>query len=84
MALNPNEEMKMTYTSVLTKDGKPYISLSFERGKDTCEAAVPDCIITKNNGFSNEEVEALEHYLRINKKQIISDSKSISGLFNIL
>lgn len=84
MSLNENEEMKMTYTSVLTKDGKPLISLAFERGKDMCEGIIPDCIITKNSGFSDEEVEALEHYLRVNKKEIIADSKKISSLFNIL
>lgn len=71
MALNPNEEMKMTYTSVLTKDDKPLVSLAFERGKDRCEATVPECVVTKNNGFTDEEVEALEHYLRSNKKTII-------------
>ncbi|MDO4187415.1 MAG: hypothetical protein Q4D29_00360 [Lachnospiraceae bacterium] len=84
MALNPNEEMKMTYTSVLTKDNKPLISLSFERGKDSCEAVVPECKILKNDGFSEEEVEALEYYLRVNKQTIIDNSKGISGLFNIL
>lgn len=84
MAVNPDEEMKMTYTSVLTKDGKPLISLAFERGSDICEAVVPDCKITKNSGFSDEEVEALEQYLIANKKQIINNAKGISGLFNIL
>ena len=84
MAINADEEMTMTYTSVLTKDGKPLVSLRFERGNDICEAVVPDCIITKNNGFSDEEVEGLEQYLRANKKMIIDNSKGISGLFYIL
>lgn len=83
MALNPNEEMKMTYTSVVTRDNKPMISLKFERGVDVCEGSIPDCIISKNDGFSDEEVEALEHYLRVNKKEIIEQAKSISGLLNI-
>ena len=83
MAVNPNEEMKMTYTSVLTKDNKPFISLMFTRGKDSCEAAVPDCVVTKNNGFSSEEVEGLQLYLQANKKEIIENAKSISGLLNI-
>ena len=84
MSINPNDEMTMTYTSVLTKDNKPLISLSFERGKDICEGVVPDCKITKNSGFSEEEVEALENYLRTNKKLIIENSKNISGFFNIM
>ncbi len=84
MALNPNEEMKMTYSSVVVKEGKPMVSLTFERGRDMCEAVVPECIVTKNDGFTSEETEAIEQYLRINKKQIILDSKKISGLFNIM
>ena len=84
MALNPNEEMKMTYSSVVVKDNKPMVSLTFERGGDTCEAVVPECRITKNKGFTAEEAEAIEQYLRINRKQIIADSKKISGLFNIM
>lgn len=84
MSINTNEEMTMTYSSVLNKDGKPLVSLRFERGKDSCEAVVPDCKIIENNGFSDEEVEGLEMYLRANKKSIIENSKSISGLFNIL
>lgn len=84
MALNPNEEMKMTYTSVVTKDNKPMISLKFERGTDECEGSVPDCVISKNSGFTDEEVEGLEHYLRMNKKTIIEEAKKISGLFSIL
>lgn len=84
MALNPNEEMKMTYTSVVTKNNKPMISIKFERGKDMCEGSVPDCVISKNNGFTSEEIEGLEYYLRANKKEIIEHAKSISGLLNIL
>lgn len=83
MALNPDEEMKMTYTSVVTKDNKPMISLRFERGNDVCEGCVPDCIITKNKGFTDEEKDALEQYLRLNKMEIIEQSKGISGLLNI-
>ncbi len=83
MGVDPNEEMKMTYTSVLTKNGKPHISLLFERGKDSCEGSVPECTITRNNGFTADEVDALEQYLSMNKKQIIDNSKRISGLFHM-
>lgn len=83
MALNPNEEMKMTYTSVVTKDNKPMISIKFERGNDICEGGVPECVISKNDGFTDEEIEGLEHYLRMNKREIIEQGKSISGLLNI-
>lgn len=78
MNVNPDEEMKMTYTSVLTKNGKPHISLLFERGKDFCEGNVPDCKISRNQGFSADEVEALQQYLAGNKRMIIEHAKEIS------
>ena len=59
------------------------ISIKFERGNDICEGSVPECIISKNDGFTDEEIEGLEHYLRMNKKEIIEQGKSISGLLNI-
>lgn len=79
MSLNRDEEMTMTYTSVLTKDGKPHIELAFQRGGDSCEGSIPEGRIHKNNGFSKEEVEALEQYLAEHKRQIIEQAKEISG-----
>lgn len=84
MALNPDEKMNMTYSTVLTKDGKPLISVAFQRENDRCEGIIPDCKIVNNKGFDDDEIAALEYYLRTNKKQIINDSKSISSLLNIL
>ncbi|MCR5824150.1 MAG: hypothetical protein K6G60_06955 [Lachnospiraceae bacterium] len=77
-----SEEMKMTYSSVLAKDGKPVVAVRFERDGDFAEALLPDCAIKKSKGFSEEEIAALEFYLKRNKKEIGSKAKDITGLRN--
>ena len=79
-----SDEVTMTYSSVLTKDGKPLVSVRFERGSDFAEGELPECRITKSRGFSVEEKDRLADYLKSNRGEIIEQAKSISGLFNIL
>lgn len=78
--MNPKEEVRMTHSSVLSKDGDPYVSVRFERGNDVAEGSVPACRITKNEGFSAEEVLGLEGYLEQNAREILRRAKDISGL----
>ncbi len=75
-----SEETSFTYSVVVSKDGKPYISVMFERGEDCAEGSVPACEITKSKGFSSKEVEQMENYLRENKKKIIKGAQEISEL----
>ena len=77
---DPNQELKCTYSSVVVKDNKPMISILFERGSDTAEGVIPACDITKSAGFSREEVEALENYMKEHKKEFIDNAKKISRL----
>ncbi len=79
---NSSEEMKMTYSSVVAKDGKPVVAVRFERGLDFAEAILPDCTIRKSSGFSKEEIAGLEFYLKRNKKEIGAKAKAITGLQN--
>ena len=79
---NSSEEMKMTYSSVVAKDGKPVVAVRFERGKDYAEALLPDCSVRSSNGFSEEELAALEFYLKHNKKDIGVRAKAITGIQN--
>lgn len=75
-----DKDVNFMYSSVVAKDGKPYISVMFERGCDCAEGSVPDCRISKNKGFSKEEVEHLEGYLQEHKKEIIQNAKNITGV----
>ncbi|MCQ2537052.1 MAG: hypothetical protein MJ124_01505 [Lachnospiraceae bacterium] len=82
--MNPNEEMKLTYSSVLTKDGKPFVRVRFDRGNDFAEGTLPDCTITSANGFSPEERKALAEYLKSNRKALLERAQSISGIVNMM
>lgn len=81
--MQQDEEVKMTYSKVLTKEGKPYISVSFERGKDLAEGSIPSCKIHRNQGFQDEEISHLEKYLAENKYDIIEMAKSISNVMHM-
>ncbi|MBO6241854.1 MAG: hypothetical protein J6O61_13595 [Butyrivibrio sp.] len=79
-----DEEMRMTYSAILTgKDNKKMVRVSFERngktGREVAEGVVPDGKIVKNNGYSQEEIASLEMYLKANADDIISKAKVISN-----
>ena len=57
------DEVKMTHSGFVRKDGKRVVLVRFERGSDVAEGRIPPCTIEKNEGFSQEEVEGLEHYM---------------------
>ncbi len=76
------EEIKLTHTGVLNKDGKKTVRVRFEReqnGKtEYAEGIMPACIIEKQDGFSREEIILLENYMRSNKKNILEKAMAIS------
>ena len=80
--MNRDEELKFTHSAILAKDGKPFVSVRFERGRDVAEGSVPACLITKNTGFSEEEILGLESYLKENAREILRNAKDISGIKN--
>lgn len=79
-----SQEMKLTYSGFLTINGQRCVSVSFERGEDIAEGTVPGCKITKNKGFTNEEINRLEEYLQVNMDQIMKSAREISSLTHIL
>lgn len=74
------QEMKMTYSGIVTKDGRKKISVTFEQGKKKAEASLPDCKVTENVGFEPDEIVMLEKYLQMNQMDIIKKAKEISGI----
>ncbi len=78
------EELTCTYSTVLSKNGRPFVSVMFERGEDIAEGTVPDCIITKSSGFTEEEVAEIEDYLEEHKQEIIDGAKRISNIKHLL
>lgn len=75
-----SEEMKMTVSGIVPKDGRKNIYVVFEDGKRKAEGYVPDCIITKNEGFEADEVKMLELYMKHNQDQIREMAKMINPI----
>ncbi|NLL77896.1 MAG: hypothetical protein GX235_11735 [Clostridiales bacterium] len=76
-----DEELRMTYSGLLMKDGEKMVRVSFERGKgDYAEGIVPSGIIVKASGFTKEEVDMLTAYLQDNATEIINRAKSVNFL----
>lgn len=76
-------KLKMTHSAVLNKQGKPFVSVMIEREKDCAEGSVPECTITKAQGFDEEEIHELEEYLRSHGQEIIEEAKKISGFMKL-
>lgn len=76
-----NEELRMTYSGLLMKDGEKMVRVSFERGKDAyAEGVVPRGVIEKSSGFTKEEVDMLTVYLQDNATDIINKAKGVNFL----
>lgn len=74
--------VRLTHSSVLFKDGKPFVSVMFEDGDKSAEGRIPDCTITINKGFSETEKAEFEEYMRENKTDIIEAAKKITGIMH--
>lgn len=79
---NIMDEVKMLVSCVVEKEGRKMVRLSFLRGKDYAEGILPDGIVTRSEGFSEEEVRKLEAYIRANRKDILKQAKEINPLRN--
>ncbi|TCL56954.1 hypothetical protein EDD76_110127 [Kineothrix alysoides] len=76
-----DEELRMTYSGLLMKDGEKMVRVSFERGKGTyAEGIVPRGVIEKSSGFTKEEVDMLTVYLKDNATDIINRAKGVNFL----
>ena len=53
-----------------------------EHSMDYAEGILPDGIIVKSEGFSEEEVRKLEAYIRANRQEILKQAKEINPLRN--
>ena len=79
-------DVTFTYSGILVKDNRPMVSVRFEResltGKDVAEGAIPSCILDKVSGFSMEEANDLENYLRENTEKIMEEAKKLNHISN--
>ena len=73
------EEVRLTHSGIFAKDGRRCVSVRFERG-----AILPACRVTKNEGFTDEEVRGLEQYLESKNDEIFAKAKEINPIRGIL
>lgn len=78
-----NGAVKMTHSKVLSKKGRSFVAVMFELEEKSAEGTIPECVIIRNSGFSEEEIEGLENYMEEHKEEILESAKSISGIMNI-
>ncbi len=78
--MNIEEEMRLTHSGIVVKQGRRHVLVRFERGNDIAEASLPECRVTKHQGFSEEEVKGLELYLELKNDEIFQKAKEISNI----
>ena len=74
------EELKMMVSGIVPKDGRKNIYVVFEDGKRKAEGSVPDCVITSQPGFSDEEVKMLVLYMKQQQDVIRELSKDVNPI----
>jgi len=77
---NMSQELRMTISGIVPKDGRKNIYVVFEDGSRKAEGCVPDCIIEKNTGFTEDEVSMLEMYMKQNLDMIHEQAKRINPI----
>lgn len=78
-----SDEVNMTVTTLLHKDGKAFARVSFLRESDWAEGIVPGGKIERSEGFSRKEIEKLETYLAVEEKTILAQAKKINPIKNL-
>ena len=78
IGMRREEEVRLTHSGIFAKDGRRCVSVRFERGRDVAEAVLPACRVTKNEGFTDEEVRGLEQYLESKNDEIFAKAKEIN------
>lgn len=76
------DEVKMLISCVVEKEGQKMVRISFLRGKDYAEGILPEGMVMKSEGFTQEEVKKLEDYIRANRQDILRQAKEINPFRN--
>ena len=86
---NNNGEVSLTYSGILhDKEGKPFVSVRFERRNekgeiDEAEMRIPGEKVLSSKGFSQEEIDQMSKFLHDNEDDIRKKAKEISGFLHI-
>ena len=79
-----SEELQMTISGVVPKDGRPVIYVSFLDGSMRAEGCIPECKITENHGFSEDDIAILEQYMKTQQDEIREMAKHLTPMDTFL
>lgn len=80
---NISADINMLISGMIKKDGKSFARVSFLRDKCWAEGIVPDGVIEKSEGFSEEELTQLAEYLVQEKDMILEQAMGVNPLRNL-
>lgn len=78
------EDIQSFISGMLTKEGRKFARISFMRGEEYAEFIVPDGILDKRKGFTEEEITKLYRYVREHRDDILMQAKEVNPLKNWL
>ena len=78
------DELNMSVSPICTKNGKKYAFVSFTDGTRSAEGKIPDCKITANTGFDEDEVRRLEAYMNRELPQLKKMAAGIDIMKNFM
>lgn len=78
--MKQSEEIRMTYSGIITKKDQKIVHVSFERGKDFAECILPSAKVGKSSGFTEEELQLLSSYLLQNADDIMKKAAQVNPL----
>lgn len=82
--IDVEQDVKILVSGAIHKDDRIFARVSFMRGTDWAEGIVPDGVIEKSEGFTEEEIRGLQDYLVREKDMLVSQAKGVNPLRNML
>ncbi len=70
--------MNMSVSSIVSRDGKREIYVLFTEGDRNAEGRLSDYKMISSRGFTREENDMLEAYMRREKDRILQMAKSVN------
>ena len=77
------EAMNILVSGGLHREDRTFVRVSFLRGRDWAEGILPDGVIEKAEGFTEEEIGKLEAYLAGEKDMLLRQAKGINPIRNL-
>lgn len=75
-----HNELRMTHSCILSRGKERIVRVTFEGAGIYAEGVIPEGKIEKQRGFTDDEIQQLEIYLKLNKDDIMSKAKQITGI----